>query len=140
MLNSDSAIEHLTDCFLDHTLPKSEWTHAAHFAVALCLLDRFDSGAFERMPDGIRRYNLSTGVENTDSEGYHETITLASLRAADHITKQYPLASISERLSLMLDREFARSDWLFVYWSKPALFSVKARRAWLDPDLKPLPF
>ena len=26
------------------------------------------------------------------------------------------------------------------FWSKPVLFSVEARRSWVEPDLKPLPF
>jgi hypothetical protein len=33
-----------------------------------------------------------------------------------------------------------RSDWLFRYWSKPVLFSVRARKSWVEPDLAPLPF
>ena len=46
--------------------------------------DGFDEGAnaFREMPGLIRAYNESTGVPNTDTGGYHETITLASLRAA----------------------------------------------------------
>lgn len=140
MLNSDTSIEHLTDRFLDRTLPKSEWTHAAHFAVALCLLHRFGDEATARMPDGIRRYNVATGVANTETEGYHETITLASLRAAHHIIASDPEAKLHAHLALMMDREFANSDWLFAYWSKPVLFSIEARRNWTDPDLAPLPF
>ncbi|MEO1322390.1 MAG: hypothetical protein AAFV59_05225 [Pseudomonadota bacterium] len=140
MLNSDTAIEHLTDRFLDRSLPKSEWTHTAHFAVALSLLNRLGSEAYSRMPEGIREYNVATGVANTDTEGYHETITLASLRAANHVMNLHPNASITEHLNIMMDREFARSDWLFDYWSKPVLFSVEARRSWVAPDLAPLPF
>jgi len=33
-----------------------------------------------------------------------------------------------------------RSEWLLTYWSRPRLFSVEARRAWLDPDIQTLPF
>jgi len=35
---------------------------------------------------------------------------------------------------------FGRSDWLLSYWTKPVLFSVAARRGWIGPDVKPLPF
>ena len=31
-------------------------------------------------------------------------------------------------------------DWLLEYWTRPRLFSVEARRAWLAPDIQPLPF
>ena len=64
-------------------LPKADWTHAAHFAAALWLLvycPEIDAG--QAMPGMIRAYNEATGVANTDSSGYHETITQASLRAA----------------------------------------------------------
>jgi hypothetical protein len=43
-------------------------------------------------------------------------------------------------LNELLAGEYGRSDWLLSYWSKPLLFSVAARRAWVEPDLKPLPF
>ena len=64
------------------TLPKPEWTHAAHFAAAVWLLTRPGLDAERAMPPLIRAYNEATGVQNTDTAGYHETITLASLRAA----------------------------------------------------------
>jgi hypothetical protein len=40
----------------------------------------------------------------------------------------------------LLATEWGRSDWLLTYWSKSLLFSVAARRAWVEPDLRPLPF
>jgi len=30
-----------------------------------------------------------------------------------------------------------RSDWPLAYWSKARLFSVEARRGWVEPDVKP---
>jgi hypothetical protein len=42
-------------------------------------------------------------------------------------------------LNELLASNCGRSDWLLEYWSKPVLFSMMARRAWIDPDL-PLPF
>jgi hypothetical protein len=31
-------------------------------------------------------------------------------------------------------------EWLLEYWTRPRLFSVEARRAWLEPDIRRLPF
>jgi hypothetical protein len=45
-----------------------------------------------------------------------------------------------EALNGLLAAEYGRSDWLLGYWSKPVLFSVNARRTWVDPDLRALPF
>jgi hypothetical protein len=137
---SDEAIERTALGVIDRTLPKSEWTHAAHFATALWVLRRPDMDAERDMPKLIRAYNLATGVANTDSSGYHETITLASLRAARDWLEKRPETALHAALNELLASRYGRSDWLLEYWSKPVLFSVMARRAWIDPDLKPLPF
>ena len=138
--SSDVAIERIGVGVAERTLPKPEWTHAAHFAAAFWVLRRSGMHAERDMPKLIRAYNLATGVANTDSSGYHETITLASLRAARHWLSQRPDKALHEALDELLDSEYGRSDWLLEYWSKPVLFSVMARRAWIDPDRKPLPF
>lgn len=135
---SDHDIARIAAGVLDRTLPKAEWTHAAHFAAALWMLTHRD--AFAEMPGAIRAYNEATGVPNTDTDGYHETITLASLRAARAHLAAGLGAPLSERLASLLAGPYGRSDWLLAYWSKPVLFSVEARRVWVEPDLQPLPF
>jgi len=139
---------HLTDADIariglgvaDRSLPKPEWTHAAHFAAAFWLLTRPDVDAERHMPGLIRAYNEATGVENTDTSGYHETITLASLRAARAHLAARPHAGLSEALAELLAGPLGRSDWLLAHWSRERLFSPAARRAWTPPDLQPLPF
>jgi len=137
---SDEDIERIALGVIDRTLPKPEWTHAAHFAAAVWVLRRPDMDAERDMPRLIRAYNLATGVANTDTSGYHETITLASLRAARAWLKERPEMPLHTALSELIASRYGRSEWLLEYWSKPVLFSVMARRAWIDPDLKPLPF
>jgi hypothetical protein len=137
---SDAEIERIALGVVDRTLPKPEWTHAAHFATALWVLRRPGMNAERDMPGLIRAYNLATGVANTDSSGYHETITLASLRAARDCLEKTPGKPLHEVLNELLASRYGRSEWLLEYWSKPVLFSVMARRAWIDPDLEPLPF
>lgn len=137
---SDAEIDRIGLAVAERTLPKPEWTHAAHFAAAFWVLRRSGMHAERDMPKLIRAYNLATGVANTDSSGYHETITLASLRAARHWLGKWPDGPLHEALNEMLASPYGRSDWLLEYWSKPVLFSVMARRAWIDPNLKPLPF
>lgn len=137
---SDAEIERIALGVIDRTLPKPEWTHAAHFAAALWVLRRPGMNAERDMPKLIRAYNLATGVANTDSSGYHETITLASLRAARHWLEKMPEKPLHEVLNELLASCYGRPEWLLEYWSKPVLFSVMARRAWIDPDLKSLTF
>lgn len=137
---SDEEIEAIGAGVVARTLPKAQWTHAAHFAAALWLLTRPDMDAFRDMPDLIRAYNEATGGANTDTEGYHETITQASLRAARSVLDAHPGARLSQALDALLASPLGRSDWLLAHWTRERLFSVEARRAWLAPDLKPLPF
>ncbi len=137
---SDADIERIGRGLIDRSLPKAEWTHAAHFAAAFWLLRRPDTNALRDMPGFIRAYNEATGVPNTDSGGYHETITVASLRAARSWLEARPRASLHAALEELLASSFGRSDWLLAHWTRPVLFSVAARRGWIEPDLKPLPF
>jgi hypothetical protein len=137
---SDSEIDRIGRGLADRSLPKAEWTHAAHFAAAFWLLRRPEMHAMRDMPGLIRAYNESTGVPNTDTGGYHETITIASLRTARAWLAARPHAPLHTALNELLASDCGRSDWLLAYWSKPLLFSVAARRAWVEPDLKPLPF
>ena len=44
---------------------------------------------------------------------------------------------LHEVLDGLMAGPLGRSDWPLAYWSKARLFSVDARRNWLEPDLKP---
>lgn len=137
---SDDRIDTVARQFENRTLPKSEWTHGAHFAVALSILRQRGDRAWRDLPGLIRAYNEATGVANTDTGGYHETITVASLRAADAWCRDRPGVALSGILTELLATPLGRSDWLLQYWSRPVLFSPLARATWLDPDLNPLPY
>ena len=136
----------LTETDIDHigraveacALPKAEWTHAAHFAAAMWVLSRPDLVAERDMPSLIRAYNEATGNPNTDSSGYHETITQASIRAARAFLSAH--SPRAEALNRLLASPLGRSDWMLAHFSRERLFSVEARRRWIEPDLSPLPF
>lgn len=131
---TDAHIKALTKAFRACTLPKERWTHAAHWAGALCLLSEDEHAAFRDMPGMIRAFNESVGGQNTDCEGYHETITIASLRVAAHALTSAPDdMPLHEILSRLLAGPYGKPDWLLEYWRKDTLFNKKARREWIDP-------
>jgi len=134
-------IDRIAIGFIDQSLPAEDWTHAAHFATAIWLIHQPDFDVFAQMPGMIRKYNEASGGINSDTEGYHETITRASLRAARHhyemVGPGTPLDGIVHGL---MSGPCGQPGWLLTYWSKPCLFSIKARREWVEPDLTPLPF
>ena len=142
IFTSDTEIERIGRGLLDRSLPKLEWTHATHFAAVLWLLrHRGTSAVTTGMPDWIRGYNDVTGVANTDTGGYHETITMASIRAAGAVLATHgAVVPLHEVVNVLLASELGRSDWLLRYWSRPRLFSTEARRRWIDPDKEPLPY
>lgn len=139
---SDTAIAALAHAFLDRTLPKAEWTHAAHFATTLWLVRHApERDLAQEMPGLIRAYNESVGGVNSDSAGYHETITQASLRAARAFLDGRPMeASLHETVDALMAGPLGRSGWPLAHWSRERLFSVAARRGWIEPDIEPLPF
>ena len=55
--SSDDEIRHIAQGLIDRTLPRNEWTHAAHFAAAAWLLSDKQHNAFLEMPGFIRDYN-----------------------------------------------------------------------------------
>lgn len=142
MTHTEANIARIAEGVLDLTLPYAAWTHAAHFAAALWLLRHPDAllrhGGMEPI---IRRYNEAVGVPNTESRGYHATITEASLRATAHLLDRAgPDAPLAPILATLLASPLGQSRWLLAHWSEPRLMSVEARRAWLEPDLAPLPY
>lgn len=139
---TEEGMRHIGEGVIARTLPKAEWTHAAHLQAALWWHrhhpDLVQDG---KIGEVIRRYNEATGTENTDSSGYHETITLAYLRLTRWFIGQYPaemeLSSIAEAL---LNSTFAAREWPLEHWHKETLFSALARREWVEADIQPLPF
>ena len=139
--SNDVQIARAGEKFLDRSLPKPEWTHAAHFAVTLWLMRHRPALDLKaEMPGLIRAFNEATGTPNTDTGGYHETITQASLRAAGSVLAASPGKPLHEILNVLLDSRLGNSSWLLDHWSRERLFSLEARRHWSPPDLKPLPF
>ena len=142
MTMTEADIERIATGVLALTHPYAEWTHAAHFASALWLLRH---PHILRRHGGlgpiIRRYNEAVGVKNTDTSGYHATITEASLRAAGAVLAEAgPAAPLAPVLAGLRASPLGESRWLLGYWSEARLMSVAARRAWLEPDLAPLPY
>ena len=91
------------------------------------------------MPGLIRTYNAAVGGENTDTAGYHETITQAYLAGARAVLKDVAAeASLHEAVNAVLDAGLDDKDWPLRFWRRETLFSVEARRGYVPPDLKSL--
>ena len=135
---NDAQLDDFVVRFLNRTLPKSEWTHAAHLSVGAWHVHRFGvEEAVNRLRQAIRALNESHGTANTDSGGYHETITRAyALLIAEFLSEQRE-GTLAQRVGALLASPLAHKNALLEYYSKERLMSVAARGEWSGPDLKP---
>ena len=126
---------------LSRDLLRAEWTHEAHLAATTYLLLRHPEIDLDaELPDLIRRYNESVGGVNSDTEGYHETITRVFLHGVRlFLAEANPSESPHELVNELLLSPMGRRDWPFRFYSRERLFSVEARRHFVPPDLAALP-
>ena len=117
----------------------SEWTHTAHLVTGLWHVTSFDGAdALSRMREGILRLNTAHGTPNTDTRGYHETITRAYLVLLARFARANADLEGALLAQALLESPLAQRDALFSYYSKDLLMSVAARRDWVEPDLRGL--
>ena len=121
---------------LERSLPRAEWTHEAHLAACLWLLTERPDVLPERdLPAIIRSYNEAVGGVNDDSQGYHETLTQLYIRGVRKFLANCAEEGLVERVNALLSGPVGARDSPLRFYSRAVLFSVGARRAWVDPDL-----
>jgi hypothetical protein len=137
----DESIRRTGERFLAFALPRPEWTHEAHLATtAWLLLERPEILPERDLPALIRAYNASVGGVNDDTQGYHETITQCSIRAVrTFLARTAPELPLADKVNALLRADEGRRDWPLRFYSPERLFSIEARRGWVEPDLAPMP-
>ena len=132
----DAAVRRVGEGFLACTLPKPKWTHEAHLATCLWLIaERREIDAERELPALIRRYNESVAGVNDDTQGYHERITQVSIASVrDHLAETGE-STLVGKVNALLASERGRRDWPARFYSRERLFSVAARRSWIEPDI-----
>src|SRR6476620_9158491 len=137
---TDAEIEHIGEGLLARTLPRAEWTHEAHLAATTyLLLRRPDIDIDKELPGIISRYNESVGGVNSDTEGYHDTITRAFLAGVQlFLSEADSTEPLHELINELLSSPMGRRDWPLRFYSRELLFSVEARRRFVPPDIATL--
>ncbi len=125
--------------FENCTLPKEQWTHTAHFMVAIWYCTRYSlPDALQKIRTGIKQYNISMGGQNTDSAGYHETITLSYTLIITHYLVTRNITALTDgEISIFLQQPFLQKDYLLQFYTRELLMSPAARRSWMPPDRLP---
>ena len=134
-------LDALADRFQAAAIPAVEWTHETHLVVGAWHVARFGpDAALDRLRAGIRRLNAAHGTVDSETRGYHETITRAYVRLLAAFLRARPDGeALDASVAALLATPLAARDVLTRHYSKTLLFSVEARRRWVEPDLEPLP-
>jgi hypothetical protein len=120
--------------FENLTLPRGEWTHAAHVRLAFLYLRSMPADdALATIRERITAFNYAHG----NRIGYHETVTAVFVRLIAHA------------LADLADTDFAglgaarpdlfEPDLLLRYYSRERLYSPEARARFVSPDVAALP-
>lgn len=135
---TESELERLVSRFRATTLPKTEWTHAAHLVVGTWHVDLMGpEAARDHLRGAIQRLNDSHGTINSDTSGYHETVTHGYAVLIAQFLVVTP-GSLVEKIRTLLASPLAARDALFHFYSRDRLLGVEARRGLVPPDLREL--
>jgi hypothetical protein len=138
-LDSEEALDQFLEAFFHHTLPRAEWTHAAHVTLAASQLYEADvTAVLPRVRCGIRSYNEAIGIKNTDTSGYHETLTVFWLKV---VAQKLSQLQASSRLDAVRGAVAAYGEERALhklYYSVDIVSETTARHQWVGPDLRQL--
>lgn len=117
--------------------PKERFDHRGHLAAGAWWCHVHGPSALDHARAAIRRFNEANGGENTDTAGYHETLTIYYLAAvADLVADEIPDPAWFEN---NVDDESLERNAPLRHWSEAVLMSTAARTAWVAPDSRELP-
>lgn len=140
LFERDEDIRAIGTGLLARTLPREAWTHEAHLGACLWLVsERPDIDVDAEIAGIIRRFNESVGGVNDDTQGYHDSITRAYVAGVRLFLSETAETGLAARVNALLRSDMGRRDWPLRFYSRDLLFSVPARRGFVQPDLAPLP-
>jgi hypothetical protein len=116
-------------------IDNADFKHMHHLQVAWAYLSEADSveDSVALMRTTLRKFAAAAGVP----EKYHETITAFWMRILSVLRDADGERSLDDWVRAnpsLLEKQFP-----LTYYTPKRLFSERARRLWLEPDLRPLP-
>jgi hypothetical protein len=135
-LSSDAALREFVRFWELRTLPKAQWTHAAH--VAVCAFYTAELGpeeALRRMREGIPLYNVAAGGQNTEDSGYHETLTILWAHVIRDFLATLTYADSFAAVEAVVQRYGEDRKLHERFYSFNVVTDRKARKEWVQPDL-----
>jgi hypothetical protein len=140
---TQAEFDYIVEKFRAKTLPAEEWTHEAHLIAGLWHIAHFSfEEALPLMRENIKAYNVANGNQNTDTGGYHETITVFWLWLLNEFWKRKSSENLDfEQIcyAFLRSKYSSRNNALYFYTDK-VLFSREARLNFVEPDIQPFDF
>ena len=110
--------------------------HAAHVRLAhVYLCEDSVDGAVGRMKGALLAFLAHLGASESK---YHETITRAWVMAVDHFMNQSDGCASCADL-VRMNPQLLDSKIMLTHYSADVLFSPAARRAFVEPNIQPIP-
>ena len=129
-LNED-AIKEVIRKFEDCAYAPAEFTHARHLTVGcwyLCTMPANE--ALNRMRTHLQNFSAHHG-----KHGYHETITRFWIKLLDEaLRQQHEEAPVLSRINAVV--ALYPKEVLFDYYTRDRVMSDRAKREWVEPDLR----
>jgi hypothetical protein len=127
---SDAEILKLVDRLERCLLPKEEFHHRDHLAVAVVYLYASDlETSLDRMRNSLKRFAAYHGVAGL----YHETLTRFWLL---QVEKRLDRTQCLEQSVRKVREQLHDKNVAFEYYSRERIESKEAKETWLQPDLK----
>jgi hypothetical protein len=86
----------------------------------------------------VSRYNESVGGQNTDTSGYHETVTVAWIKLLSGLLDRSKPIARAAFAALAVEHFQAQRNIFSRFYDFDLVASTEARRRWLEPNLEPL--
>lgn len=94
--------------------------------------------ALEKMRLGVRAFNEARGVVNSDSSGYHETVTKFWIELIKSFVGDHSKNNEEEIAERLVEQFGGKKNIYASYYSFDVINSVEARKRWIAPDLRAL--
>lgn len=144
LVKTETAIQHqinqaddlMVSAIENHIMQLPEFSHQVHVKLAYCYLasDGFKKGGI-RMQNTLKNFLKNLGVS---PDKFHMTITHAWLIAIWHFMQNTPVVNSADEF-LAHNPVLLNKDILLAHYSHDRLFSDRARKKFIEPDLTPFP-
>src|SRR5262249_40915156 len=120
-------------------IPPTCWNHRCHVRMAWLYLCRLPlDQTVEKVRAGLLRLNATHKVPDELERGYHETVTQAWMRIVQAAMRHHGACEDS-RAFCAAQPHLMCNALLRLYYTRGRIITAEAKKAFVEPDIAPLP-